>query len=126
MIIEWQKDYFARTRMAAAMDAANGTAPIVYRGQEMTITFGSRSATVQAQVCGHFAIHPTIDGDGFTVTHLPTQRYLRCNVTREQAESCVALALSITDLDWSRTDVDYYNQPWQRIKRAVLDPHYRW
>ena len=106
------------------MAQAGPTAPIVYTEQEMTLAIGHRPVTVQAQVCGHFAIHPTIGGDGFTVTHLPTQRYLRCGVTMDQAEACVATALGIVDLDWSRTDVGYYDQPWQRIKRAILDPHH--
>ena len=73
-------------------------------------THAGEMVTIDAQVSGHFAIHLSpIGGLMFTVTHVPTGCALAQGLPNAQARAVVAQAQTMTDLDWSRSDVAYFD-----------------
>lgn len=76
------------------------TQPIAIR------THAGEMVPIDAQVSGHFAIHLShVGGLMFTVTHVPTGCALAQGLPNAQARE----AQTMTDLDWSRSDVVYFD-----------------
>lgn len=84
----------------------------------------ARPGVVSSQ-CPHLAVICTDPSDpyGWAVIHLPTQSALSTNIPNFATAWALLTAYADQQIDWSRTDPDYYQQPEvaKRIHQAEFD-----